>query len=51
MARTYPLAPVLKWAGGKRGLLGEILPFFPKRMACYCEPFVGGGGGNCCHRA
>ena len=39
--------PFLKWAGGKRGLLGEIqatLPAdFASRPRTYVEPFVGGG--------
>ena len=35
--------PILKWAGGKRQLLGEILPRIPGDMSCYVEPFVGGG--------
>lgn len=36
-------APVVKWVGGKRQLLSEIEPLFPKRYTTYCEPFVGGG--------
>ncbi|MFO7178508.1 MAG: DNA adenine methylase [Pseudomonadota bacterium] len=35
--------PVLKWAGGKRQLLSEILQRLPAHMATYYEPFVGGG--------
>lgn len=35
--------PVLKWAGGKRQLLAEILPWLPNRIATYYEPFIGGG--------
>jgi DNA adenine methylase len=34
--------PVLKWAGGKRELLPQILPWVPKRMQTYVEPFCGG---------
>ncbi|HEY4104995.1 MAG TPA: DNA adenine methylase [Polyangiaceae bacterium] len=38
--------PVLKWAGGKRQLLGPILEFveeeFPERIETYYEPFAGG---------
>ena len=36
-------APVVKWVGGKRQLLPQILPLIPKRMSAYCEPFLGGG--------
>ena len=39
-----PLAPVFKWAGGKRRLLPEILPRLNlARAARYVEPFTGGG--------
>jgi len=38
--------PVLKWAGGKRQLLEQILPvverWFPDRIEKYYEPFAGG---------
>lgn len=37
------LSPVLKWVGGKRQLLGEIIPLIPKKIKLYVEPFVGGG--------
>lgn len=37
------VAPVLKWVGGKRQLLGVLTPLLPKRITTYCEPFVGGG--------
>ncbi|HXE72306.1 MAG TPA: DNA adenine methylase [Candidatus Nitrosotenuis sp.] len=36
-------APVLKWAGGKGGLLSQYAPHFPRRYRNYYEPFVGGG--------
>lgn len=36
-------APVVKWVGGKRQLLPQLLPLIPKRMTAYCEPFLGGG--------
>lgn len=35
--------PVLKWAGGKRQLLGELLPRIPDYKGKYIEPFIGGG--------
>lgn len=35
--------PLLKWAGGKTQLLGEILPKIPKKYGRYIEPFFGGG--------
>ena len=35
--------PILKWAGGKTQMLGEILPKVPCSYRRYIEPFVGGG--------
>ena len=35
--------PFIKWVGGKRGLLEQIFPLFPKDFNNYYEPFVGGG--------
>ena len=35
--------PVLRWAGGKRQLLTELLPKVPQYSGKYIEPFVGGG--------
>ena len=43
MAKKKMVAPVVKWVGGKRQLLDEITPLLPKRIASYCEPFLGGG--------
>lgn len=39
------LEPIVKWAGGKRQLLGKILERIPPRdeISTYYEPFVGGG--------
>ena len=40
------LKPIMKWAGGKRQLLSEIIPLIEGLMprgATYVEPFVGGG--------
>lgn len=36
------VAPVVKWVGGKRQLLDQIVPLLPSHFTCYCEPFVGG---------
>ncbi len=35
--------PFIKWVGGKRGLLEQLLPLFPKKFNSYFEPFLGGG--------
>ena len=35
--------PILKWAGGKTQMLGELLPRVPKTYGRYIEPFFGGG--------
>ena len=35
--------PFIKWVGGKRGLLSQIIPLLPKTFNNYFEPFVGGG--------
>ncbi|WP_165175141.1 DNA adenine methylase [Desulfovibrio sp. ZJ369] len=43
MEKNALVAPVVKWAGGKRQLLGVLQPLLPRRITCYCEPFVGGG--------
>jgi len=37
------LAPLLKWAGGKRQLVEVITASLPQKIATYYEPFVGGG--------
>lgn len=33
----------VKWAGGKKQLLAQFQPIFPKTIERYHEPFVGGG--------
>ncbi len=43
MSITDPLvSPILKWVGGKRQLLDQIVPLIPEHTTYY-EPFVGGG--------
>lgn len=37
------ISPILKWVGGKRQLLSEIIPLINKNCSTYVEPFVGGG--------
>lgn len=45
IARTE-VSPIVKWAGGKRQLLGDILPIIKDGLSegsTYFEPFLGGG--------
>lgn len=35
--------PFLKWPGGKRAILPQILPYVPKNYNRYFEPFLGAG--------
>lgn len=37
------IKPFIKWVGGKRQLLPEILKYVPKTYSTYYEPFVGAG--------
>jgi DNA adenine methylase len=54
------MKPVIKWAGGKRQIINELVRHFPEDFNNYYEPFVGGGSvfmylaklgkiGNNCH--
>lgn len=35
--------PFVKWAGGKRGVIDELVKYSPKEFDTYFEPFIGGG--------
>lgn len=43
MANNILISPILKWVGGKRRLLADIMPLINKSCSTYVEPFVGGG--------
>ena len=36
-------APFVKWVGGKRSLIDELVARFPSKFGSYWEPFAGGG--------
>ena len=38
--------PILKWAGGKTQMLGDLLPKVPTSFGRYIEPFFGGGASS-----
>lgn len=37
------MKPFLKWVGGKTQIIDQVIGHFPKNIANYHEPFVGGG--------
>tara|TARA_B100000963_G_scaffold341880_1_gene342091 strand:+ start:1751 stop:2554 length:804 start_codon:yes stop_codon:yes gene_type:complete len=37
------LKPLIKWSGGKKDELKQIIPYIPENFNIYLEPFVGGG--------
>lgn len=39
----FKYKPIIKWAGGKRQLLPELLKNIPSNFDTYYEPFIGGG--------
>lgn len=41
--RTFTARPFLKWVGGKRSILDELLKRMPDEYETYNEPFLGGG--------
>ena len=45
---TTNITPIVKWAGGKTQLLGEMTSLLPtEEFTAYCEPFLSGGA-MCC---
>lgn len=43
MPDNFLISPIVKWVGGKRQLLAEIMPLINKNCSTYVEPFIGGG--------
>jgi DNA adenine methylase len=43
ISKELAAKPLLKWAGGKTQILGEIIPKIPKKFGQFIEPFFGGG--------
>lgn len=42
-ADSVQARPILKWAGGKTQMLGDLLPKVPNSYGRYIEPFFGDG--------
>jgi len=43
MAKNKLVTPVVKWVGGKRQIIDQIIKYVPKNFSTYYEPFLGGG--------
>lgn len=43
MTQNINLKPIIKWSGGKKDELKQILPHIPENYSFYLEPFIGGG--------
>lgn len=43
MAKNTLVVPVVKWVGGKRQIIDEIIKYVPDSFSTYYEPFLGGG--------
>lgn len=41
--KSKSLKPIIKWSGGKKDELKQIIPHIPETYSTYLEPFVGGG--------
>lgn len=43
MVKNRLVSPVVKWVGGKRQILDQIMKYIPQNISTYFEPFLGGG--------
>jgi DNA adenine methylase len=43
ISKNKLVAPFLKWVGGKRQIMPEIVAQLPENIKTYVEPFIGGG--------